>query len=128
MISSKRKQQLRIIILLKQKLLLLEMKIWKILSMERSSWLLSHLFLLVLSTHMFVMEALLDTSILSWNVRGAQNNNSRRHLKDLIGKYRPTFLAILETHVPFSRLSKFWLNNGYNSKHIVEANGHSREI
>jgi hypothetical protein len=39
------------------------------------------------------MEALFDTSILSWNIRGAQNNTARRHLKDLIRRFTPTFFA-----------------------------------
>ncbi|CAJ2635885.1 unnamed protein product [Trifolium pratense] len=74
------------------------------------------------------MEALNDISILSWNIRGAQNNNSRRHLKEVIRKYNPIFLAILETHVPYARLSSFWTTNGYTPVHIVEANGHSGGI
>jgi hypothetical protein len=71
------------------------------------------------------MEALFDTTILSWNIRGANNNNARRHLKDLIRKHSPTYMAILETHVPFARLSSFWSNNGYSPVHIIEANGQS---
>ncbi|MCH82244.1 RNA-directed DNA polymerase (Reverse transcriptase) [Trifolium medium] len=74
------------------------------------------------------MEALFDTSFLSWNIRGAQNNNARRHLKELIRRYNPTFLAILETHVPFANLSTFWNNNGYTPVHIIEAQGHSGGI
>lgn len=46
----------------------------------------------------------------------------------MIRKYRPSFLAILETHVPFARLSTFWNYNGYTPVHIIEANGHSGGI
>jgi endonuclease/exonuclease/phosphatase family metal-dependent hydrolase len=74
------------------------------------------------------MEALNDISVLSWNIRGAHNNNSRRHLKEIIRKYRTTFLAILETHVPYARLSSFWTNNSYTPIHVIEANGHSGGI
>ncbi|KAK2420252.1 hypothetical protein QL285_031014 [Trifolium repens] len=74
------------------------------------------------------MEALNDISVLSWNIREAHNNNSKRHLKEVIRKYRPTFLAILETHVPYARLSSFWTNNGYTPIHVIEANGHSGGI
>jgi len=74
------------------------------------------------------MEALLDTSILSWNIRGAQNSNSKRHLKELIRKYNPTFIAILETHTPYAHLSFFWNNLGYTLVHIIEAIGHSGGI
>jgi hypothetical protein len=74
------------------------------------------------------MEALKDITILSWNIRGAQNNNARRHLKELMRKHNPALIAIYETHVPFSRLSSFWTNNGYTPIHIIEANGHSGGI
>jgi exonuclease III len=74
------------------------------------------------------MEVLYDISILSWNIRGAQNCIAKRHLKDMIRKYNPTFLSILETHTSFSRLSSFWINNGYSPIHIVEASGHSGGI
>jgi len=34
-------------------------------------------------------------------------------------------MFILETHVPFARLSTFWSNLGYTPVHVIEANGHS---
>ena len=74
------------------------------------------------------MDALLDISILSWNIRGAHNRNSRRHMKDLIRKHNPTFLAINETHVPFAKLFYFFTNNGFKPIQIVEAQGHYRGI
>jgi len=74
------------------------------------------------------MEALLDTSILSWNIRGAQNSNARRQMKDLIRKYNPTYIAIFETHTAFSNLSSFWNNHGYIPVHIIEAKSHSGGI
>jgi len=74
------------------------------------------------------MEALFDTTILSWNIRGTHSSKARRQLKEMIGRYKPSFLAILETHVPFGRLSTFWTNNGYIPIHIIEANGHSGGI
>ncbi|XP_024632715.1 uncharacterized protein [Medicago truncatula] len=74
------------------------------------------------------MEALLDITILSWNIRGAHNNNARRNLKDLMRKHNPTFIAIYETHVPYLRLSTFWANTDYTPVHIIEANGHSGGI
>lgn len=71
------------------------------------------------------MEALADTTILSWNIRGALNSNAKRHMKELIRKHKPSFLAILETHVLFARLATFWSNIGYIPVYIVEASGHS---
>jgi len=73
-------------------------------------------------------RCVLDTSILSWNIRGTQNSNGKRQLKDMIRKHRPSFLATLETHVPYARLSTFWTNIGYTPEHIIEANGHSGGI
>lgn len=46
----------------------------------------------------------------------------------MIIAHNPTFLAILETHVPYARILNFWMNNNYISVHIVEANGHSGGI
>jgi hypothetical protein len=74
------------------------------------------------------MEALFDTTILSWNIRGAQNNNARRQLKYLLRKYNPTYLTIFETHTPYAKLYSFWNNHGYSPVHIIEANGHSGGI
>jgi hypothetical protein len=74
------------------------------------------------------MESVNDISVLSWNIRRTHNNNSRRHLKEVIRKYCPTFLAILETHVPYARLSSFWTNNGYTPIHVIEVHGHSGGI
>jgi hypothetical protein len=99
-------------------IMVLVMKTWP----RRTSLIWSYLF------SSFVMEALTDTSIISWNIRGAHNNNARRHLKDMIRKYSPTFMAIYETHIPFARLSSFWTNIGYTPVHIIEANGHSGGI
>jgi len=81
-----------------------------------------------LLSFVIVMVALLNTSILSWNIRGVQNSNSKRHLKELIRKFNPTYLAILETHTPYARLSFFWNNLGYTPVHIIEAIGHSGGI
>jgi hypothetical protein len=36
---------------------------------------------LITSCFIVIMEALFDTSILSWNVRGDNNNNVKRHMK-----------------------------------------------
>jgi len=46
----------------------------------------------------------------------------------MIRQYHPTFLVILQTHVPFFKLSNFCSNIGYNLVHIIEAQGHSGGI
>lgn len=49
----------------------------------------------------------LDFSVLSWNVRGAYNDNSKRHIKELIIKYRPNLIFIMETHIYLIKLRIF---------------------
>lgn len=48
-----------------------------------------------------------DVTFLSWNVRGASNDKAKRHFKDLIKKYKPTFFFVLETHVQFDKVQVF---------------------
>lgn len=100
---------------------------WILKKLKMRTWSRSTFLLLFFSDYV-VMEALLDITILSWNIRGAQNNNARRNLKELMRKHNPTFIAIYETHVPYHRLSTFWANTDYTPVHIIEANGHSGGI
>lgn len=97
-------------------------------TLRMNQWLLSPLVLHIIFVSIFVMEALFDTSVLSWNIRGANNNNARRQMKEVIRNFHPSFLVILETHVQYASLSTFWMNNSYTPVHIVEANGHSGGI
>lgn len=66
-----------------------------------------------------------DISFLSWNIRGASNDKAKRHLKDFIRKYKPTFIFIMETYIQFDKTKLFWQQVGYSPIHIVEAQGHS---
>lgn len=62
-----------------------------------------------------------DFSMLSWNIRVAQNNRAKRHLKDLIRKFQPSILVIMETHIAFNRTKAFWNRVGYCPVQVVEA-------
>lgn len=54
---------------------------------------------------------------------GALNKTAQRHLKELIQKYHPSFLIVMETHGFYSRTTKFWNKVGYSKVEIVEARG-----
>lgn len=69
-----------------------------------------------------------DVSMLSWNIWGAANKNAKRHLMELIRKYSPTFLIIMETHTAFHNTKSFWDRAGYVVLSIVEARGQSGGI
>lgn len=47
---------------------------------------------------LFMME-FSDFSILVWNIRGAASSRGRRHVKDLVRKFKPSLFVLLETHV-----------------------------
>lgn len=66
-----------------------------------------------------------EISILSWNIRGASSAKAKRHINDIIRKYKPTFLFIMETHVWFDGTKKFWGRVGYRPVVILEAQGHA---
>jgi hypothetical protein len=69
-----------------------------------------------------------DVSALSWNIWEAQSLKAKRHMMDLIRKYNPTFLVIIETHVAFDKNLVFWAKAGYVKIQAVEAQGHSGGI
>ena len=56
----------------------------------------------------------MDTTILSWNIRGAANKVGQRHLKELVKRFHPFVFIILETHIPFASVEMFWHRLGYN--------------
>jgi exonuclease III len=74
---------------------------------------------------LFLMIVFNDISVLSWNVRGANNPKTKRYLKELMNKYHPTFLVIMETHSAFENMKFFFEYHGYRKVAIVEAQGHS---
>ncbi|KAI9378255.1 hypothetical protein POPTR_018G064450v4, partial [Populus trichocarpa] len=61
--------------------------------------------------------------------RGAANQINKRHFKELIRKYHPSIIVLLETHVRFDRVVVFWKKQGFTAVAIVvEANGHASGI
>jgi len=44
-----------------------------------------------------------DVIVLSWNIWGALNKTAKRHVMDLIKRYSPTFLIVMETHEAFQK-------------------------
>lgn len=69
-----------------------------------------------------------DISFLSWNIRGASNATTRRHVKEIVRKYKPSFLLIMETHCQFNKMNHFWNQVGYTSVHVSEAQGQAGGI
>lgn len=67
----------------------------------------------------------INLSLISWNVRGASNDNAKRHIRKLIRKHRPDLMFIMETHIQFEKVKNFWQKVGYSPIHVVEAQGHS---
>lgn len=76
----------------------------------------------------FLMDLFFDFSIISWNVRGALGQSTRRHLRDVISQHHPSLFLLYETHGLFVKVEAFWENLGYKPLFLQEANGHSGGI
>ena len=63
-----------------------------------------------------------------WNIRGAMNKDSCRHVRELICHFKPTFFIIMETHSLFSQSKKFWNDLGFFKVGISEVTGHGGGI
>jgi hypothetical protein len=88
-------------------------------SIDAGLWSLHHLPIF------FLMLGFRDVSVLSWNIWGALNKTAQRYLMDLIRRYSPTFLIIMETHGNFAKTTSFWNKAGYSKVAIAEARGQS---
>ena len=75
-----------------------------------------------------MMKCFNDFSVLSWNVRGARSKVGRRHVKNLVQKFKPSTFIVLETHIPFRKVVNFWRGLGYKDVAIFEAQGQSGGI
>lgn len=49
----------------------------------------------------------------------------RRHMKELVRKFTPTIVILLETHCAYQKASKFWERLGYDISGCSEAQGHA---
>lgn len=69
-----------------------------------------------------------NKKILSWNIRGAMNENNKHVLKELIRSKRPDFVIILETRCQYARVSRYWESLDFCPAFISEATGFSGGI
>lgn len=69
-----------------------------------------------------------DLVILSWSIRGAINLVGKHHIRELVRKYRPSIVILVETHCPFGSVERFWNTLGYEGSVISEAQGQSGGI
>ena len=59
------------------------------------------------SSWFIMMRCFNDFSVLSWNVRRAGSKVGRRHVKNLVQKFRPSIFIVLETQIPFRKALNF---------------------
>lgn len=69
-----------------------------------------------------------EFSIMAWNIRGAASVVAKRHLKEYLQQFKPYMVILLETHVQFFKVKRFWNHTGYSVVNIVEASGHAGGI
>ena len=69
------------------------------------------------------MIEFIDFKVLAWNVRGAVNVKGQRHMRDLIKRFHPNVVIVIETHTQFTNVRNFWNNLGYTVEGLVEAQG-----
>ncbi|GAU30639.1 hypothetical protein TSUD_62590 [Trifolium subterraneum] len=73
---------------------------------------------------LLMMNAFKDFSVLAWNVRGFSIRKSRSHMHELVSRYKPDMLVILETHTVFSSAETFWNRVNYEMIDVQEVQGH----
>lgn len=71
------------------------------------------------------MDSFNNFSILAWNIRGASNRVTKRHVRELVKSHQPALFYVCETHVLFTRVERFLLSLGYKPLFIHKARGHS---
>jgi hypothetical protein len=77
------------------------------------------------------MNVFKDCSVLTWNVRGFASKKSRNHMHELVSRYRPDLLILVETHIAFSSAESFFHRENYEKidvQEVQEAQGHSGGI
>ncbi|KAI8007413.1 hypothetical protein LOK49_LG07G02848 [Camellia lanceoleosa] len=61
--------------------------------------------------------------ILLWNCRGTDNNKFKCNLVEIIKTHKPEILTLLETKVPFSKISDFFNRLGFTASSTVDSVG-----
>lgn len=69
-----------------------------------------------------------DLSILSWNIRGDMNISGRRHVRELLRKFKTNLVFLVETHCVFKKAENFCKNIGYERVAISKAHGQAGGI
>lgn len=67
-------------------------------------------------------------SILSWNVLGVASKSSKQHMKEILRRYSPDLVFVLEPRTQFSSSVHFWDRVGYVGVGVEEARGFSGGI
>ncbi|KAI8014297.1 hypothetical protein LOK49_LG05G01952 [Camellia lanceoleosa] len=66
--------------------------------------------------------------LLSWNCRGADNNNFKRNFVEIIRAHKPEIIILMETKVTFSKMGNFFNRLGFTASSIVDPIGRVRGI
>ena len=70
----------------------------------------------------------MDPSILVSNIRGAASGRGRRYMKEMMGKFKPSIIIVLETRVQYHGVGKYWEKLGLQRIAVEEARGFSGSI
>lgn len=62
-------------------------------------------------------------NILTWNCRGAGNDNFKRNFRDIIHEHKPEVIALLETKVALNSMGMFFKNLGLTAATHVDPTG-----
>lgn len=65
----------------------------------------------------------INFSILSWNVFGFVKKKSKQHMKQILRRYSPDIVFVLEPRTQSSSASLFWDRVGYECVGVEEAMG-----
>jgi hypothetical protein len=75
-----------------------------------------------------MMNSFKDFSVLTWNFRGFASKKSRNHMHELVSRYKPGMLILVETHRAFASAESFWNRENYVKVDVQEAQGHAGGI
>ena len=76
----------------------------------------------------WLLMELQDYKIIAWNIRGAMSAKGKRHVKELVRKFKLEVFIVLETHTQLNNVKSFWDNLRFSAIGMAEAMGHSGGI
>ena len=62
--------------------------------------------------NLFFMDNFQDFCMLTWNIRGAVSSTAKRVVKDLLRKWKPDIVILVESLCIFSSVDLFWKRQG----------------